>query len=116
MKKINIVLILINILCGLLIFSNYFFIFNFSNISIPLALVISIFYLIVSIIFIKQNKKLEKIDIITNSIYYIFLIFMLIFSVIYQANNNETFNMMYFTKFLIIPHLIMILYNIKKTQ
>ena len=116
MKKINIVLFLINILCGLLIFSNYFFIFNFSNISIPLALVISIFYLIVSIIFIKQNKKLEKIDIITNSIYYIFLIFMLIFSVIYQANNNETFNMMYFTKFLIIPHLLLIFINLVKSK
>lgn len=116
MKKINIVLFLINILCGLLIFSNYFFIFNFSNISIPLALVISIFYLIVSIIFIKQNKKLEKIDIITNSIYYIFLIFMLIFSIIYQANNNETFNMMYFTKFLIIPHLLLIFINLVKSK
>ena len=42
--------------------------------------------------------------------------FILLFSTIYQINNPETFNLMYYSKYLIIPHLLIIINSNIKTH
>ena len=113
MKKLNIILYLFNILIGIMIFVNYFFIFNFNGVSIPLFILLILFYIVVLILFFKRDKTMNKLDIITYSLFYTFIIFIFIFSMIYQVNNNATYNLLYFTKYMILPHLLLIFYNLK---
>lgn len=114
MKRISIILHLLNILIGIMIYSNYFFVFNYNSYSIPLFIPILIFYIVMSIIYFKNNNTFDKTDILFNSIYYLFILSLFIFSMIYQVNNSYTFNLIYFTKFMIIPHIIKEFYDIIK--
>ena len=116
MKKIYNIFYIINIICGLLIFINYFYIFNYNDLSILLTIALSAFYIFSTISFFKSKNEIDKIDVISAIIYIIFLTFILIFSVIYQINNPETFNLMYYSKYLIIPHLLIIINSNIKTH
>lgn len=116
MKKINIILLLLNILIGIMIFCNYFFIFNFQSYSIPLFILLLVFYTIMLLLYFKTDKKMKVVDIIFSSLYYLFIISIFIFSMIYQVNNYNTFNLLYFTKYMVVPHLLYIFYYIIKTH
>ena len=114
MKKIYNIFYILNIICGLLIFINYFYVFNYNNLSIILTILLLMFYIFSTIRYFKIKENIKKIDIIIFGIYIIFFISMLIFSVIYQINNPDTFNLMYYSKYLIIPHILVIMNSIIK--
>ena len=116
MKKINVILYLLNILIGIMIFTNYFFIFNPNKYSIILFILLMLFYIVILFLYFKSKKEMDKTDIIFNSLFYIFMITLFIFSMIYQVNNNLTYNLIYFTKYMIIPHLIKVFYDILKAH
>lgn len=116
MKKIYNIFYIINIICGLLIFINYFYIFYYNNLSILLTILLLIFYVISITKYLKINQEIQLIDIVFLIIYIVFLMFILIFSTIYQINNPETFNLMYYSKYLIIPHILIIINSNIKTH
>lgn len=116
MKKIYNIFYIINIICGLLIFINYFYIFNYNDLSILLTILLLMFYTISTIRYFKLNQEIQLIDVVFLIIYILFLMFILLFSTIYQINNPETFNLMYYSKYLIIPHLLIIINSNIKTH
>lgn len=114
MKKIIPLFFILNILCGLATLINYEILYKFNSYSILTIIVFLIFYGISIFIYFKNKNEISNIDLIITSIYIIFAGFILIFSIIYQNNNEETYNMMYFTKFLILPHITYIIYSLLK--
>lgn len=114
MKKIIPLFYILNIICGLVTLINYEFLYKYNSFSIPTLIIFLIFYSISIFIYIKNKKNIDNLDLIITSIYIIFIGIILTFSIIYQSNNVETYNMMYFTKFLILPHITYIIYNIIK--
>lgn len=114
MKKIIPLFFIINILCGLLTLINYECLYNYNSLSILTIIIFLIFYGISLFIYFKNKKDINNLDLIITSIYIVFMGITLIFSIIYQDNNEETYNMMYFTKFLLLPHITYIIYSLLK--
>lgn len=116
MKRIIPLFYILNILCGFISLINYEILYKYTSVSIPILVGFVFFYVVAIIMYFKNKKEISSLDIIVTSIYIIFMGMVLIFSIIYQNNNSETYNMMYFTKFLLIPHLLYILFNTIKTK
>lgn len=116
MKKIYNVFFFLNIISGILIMINYLFIFNYKDSSIPLFCILILFYIVASILYIKNKSTPNYLEYIITSIYIIYSIFIFIFSAIYQSNNSLIFSIMYYIKYLIIPNIIYVVYNIIKVR
>lgn len=115
MKKIIPLFFILNILCGLATLINYELLYKYSSMSIPIIILFIIFYITSIIIYFKKKEDINNLDLIITTIYIIFMAIILVFSILYQNNNGETYNMMYFTKFLLIPHILYIIINLIKT-
>lgn len=116
MKKIYNVFFCLNILCGIIMLINYEFIFNYSRISLPITIGFIFVYAIFLFLYFKRDNNIGRLEITTTSIYILFLLIILLFSIIYQTNNSYTYNMLYFTKILILPHFIYIIFNCLKNK
>lgn len=114
MKKTYTLLYLLNILAGICLVINYLFVFNNTSISPLIFIIILLFYIASIIYYFKRKKEVSYLDVIITTIYVLFITIVFIFSINYQANNPETFNMMYFSRLLILPHVIYIIYNLIK--
>lgn len=116
MKKIIPLFFILNILCGLITLINYAFLYKYSSMSIPTLIIFIIFYITSFITYFKKKESINNLDLIITTIYIIFMAIILVFSILYQNNNGETYNMMYFTKFLLIPHILYIIINLVKSD
>lgn len=116
MKKIIPIFYILNILCGLTTIINYEILYKFNSSSIPLLVGFLIFYIIAIILYFKNKNEISKLDFIVTSIYIIFIATVLLFSILYQNNHGENYNMMYFTKLLLMPHILYIIYNLIKIK
>ena len=105
MKKLYLTLLILNNIALIVL------IIMFSN-SLILDILFTILFIIMTILIIKRKKSLDLIDLITLSIYMIFVISMFIFSIVFQTSNTKTFSMIYFSEFLIIPNLLVNIYNL----
>lgn len=105
MKKLYLTLLLLNNIASIVL------IIMFSN-SLILDVLFTIVFIIMAILIIKRKKSIDLIDLITLSIYMIFVISMFIFSIVFQTSNTKTFSMIYFSEFLIIPNLLVNIYNL----
>ena len=105
MKKLYLTLLLLNNIASIVL------IIMFSN-SLILDVLFTILFIIMAILIIKRKKSIDLIDLITLSIYMIFVISMFIFSIVFQTSNTKTFSMVYFSEFLIIPNLLVNIYNL----
>lgn len=105
MKKLYLTLLLLNNIASIVL------IIMFSN-SLILDVLFTILFIIMAILIIKRKKSIDLIDLITLSIYMIFVISMFIFSIVFQTSNTKTFSMIYFSEFLIIPNLLVNIYNL----
>lgn len=116
MKKIIPIFYILNILCGLLSIINYELLYKYSDTSILILIGFIIFYIVSLIIYFKNKNEISNLDLVVTSIYILFMAGVLVFSILYQNSNSENYNMMYFTKFLLLPHLIYIIFNLIKTK
>lgn len=108
MNKLYLTLLLLNNIASIVL------IIMFSN-SLILDVLFTILFIIMAILIIKRKKSIDLIDLIdliTLSIYMIFIISMFIFSIVFQTSNTKTFSMIYFSEFLIIPNLLVNIYNL----
>lgn len=105
MKKLYLTLLILNNIASIVL------IIMFSN-SLILDILFTILFIIMTILIIKRKKSIDLIDLITLSIYMIFVISMFIFSIVFQTSNTKTFSMIYFSEFLIIPNLLFNIYNL----
>ena len=112
MKKINLLLYIFNLLFGIILFINCYFLYNYTNLNIVLFIGLLIFEVVSLYLYIKRSHKYELIDYIVSTFYYVFLIVFMIFMMFYQQNYDFNYNMMYFSKYLFIPHFLYSLYNI----
>lgn len=112
MKKLYHLFFILNILCSISIFINILFLAGYSSLSIPLMIGVIIFYLGILIIYFKKNVIIEKNDLILLSIYALFLIGYIIYIIIFQSSNGRTYNMLYFSKLLLLPSILYSLYNL----
>ncbi len=111
MKKLYLLLVILNNLAITLVLTNYS-ITLWNNIILPI--IIFVLYLFITIKIIQRKKAMELIDLITLSIYMLFLIIYFIFSIVYQIHNTSTFSMLYFSQFIIIPNILFNLFNLFK--
>lgn len=116
MRKIIPLFYILNILCGFISLINYEMLYKYSCVSIPILVGFFLFYILAIIIYFKNKNEIGNLDIIVTSTYIIFMGIVLTFSIIYQNSHSETYNMMYFTKFLLVPHLLYIIFNLIKTK
>lgn len=113
MRKIYNFIYLINLIVGFLLFYNFLFVYETIEKYNLLVLIIAfVFYLIADILYFRVDRLIDKIDLINTSIYIITMILIFIFSVYYQINVPYVFSMVYFNVFLLIPHIIYIVYNV----
>lgn len=113
MKKLYHLFFILNILCSLMTFVNILFLSDYSELSIPLMIGVAIFYITMLVIYFKNIESVDK-DILTLSIFAIFLIIYIVFMIHYQGNNSRTYNMLYFSKLIILPSIVYTLYNVLK--
>lgn len=113
MKKLNFLLYVFNFLFGLILFINCYFMYNYSSSSIILFILLIMFELLTLVLYVRNNKKYELTDYIVNTVYYLFLILYMVFMMFYQRSYDFNYNMMYFSKYLFIPHILYSLYNLK---
>lgn len=113
MKKLLSLLYVFNILFGLLLFINCYFIYNYIPANIIMFIILIIFEVLTLILYIKNHKEYKLIDYIVNTGYYLFLIIYLVFMMFYQQNYDFNYNMIYFSKLLFIPHFLYSLYNLR---
>lgn len=116
MKKIIPLFYVLNILCGLLSIINYELLYKYTSTSILILIGFIIFYIVALVIYFKNKNEISNLDLVVTSIYIIFMGCLLVFSILYQNGNSENYNMMYFTKFLLLPHLIYIIFNLIKIK
>ena len=102
MKRAYKLIYIVNILLGLILSFSYLFIINYQPINI-------LFYIISTIIFYKNKKDINIIDIIVLYMYLIFTIFIFIFNILIQEKNAYSF--IYFNFYIYIYHILYIIYN-----
>lgn len=107
MKKLYLILLLLNNIAAIILIS------TFSS-NLILSILAAIVLIALTITIIKRKKLIETIDYITLSTYMLYVISLFIFSIIFQTSNPETFNMMYYSKCLILPNIIFNLFNLLK--
>ena len=116
MKKIIPIFYILNILCGLSSIINYELFYRYNDTSIPILIGFIIFYIVALIIYFKNKNEISNLDLIVTSMYIVFMSGVLVFSILYQNSNSENYNMMYFTKFLLLPHITYIIFNLIKIK
>lgn len=112
MKKLYLLLIILNNIATLLLITNYLS----TGLNVFFIIGAIILYLSLTITIIKRMRGITKLDMITVSLYMLFVIFMFLFSIIYQNNNPYTFSMLYFSSVLFIPSLLFNIYNLIKNK
>ena len=112
-KKVYNLFYILNILCAIMLLINYLFIYNYSSINIFIFSIFLLFYIISLIIFFKNKKEYFKIDFIMLIIYIIFMIGLFISSIIIQNLFPLSYAILDFTRLMLIPHIIFIIYNYK---
>lgn len=105
MKKLYLALLILNNIASIILIG------MFSNSAI-LGILSALLFITMTICIIRRKKSIELIDLITISIYMIFIISMFIFSIVFQTANTKTFSMIYFSEFLIIPNILINVYNL----
>lgn len=113
MKKLNFLLYIFNLLFGIVLFINCYFLYNYSPHNVILFIALVIFEISTLVLYIKNNKRYELMDYIVNVGYYSFLILYLAFIMYYQHSYDFNYNMMYFSKLLFVPHFLFSLYCLK---
>lgn len=116
MKRIMPIFYILNVLCGFLTIINYEIFYKYSDVSIIIVIGFLLFYIASLLIYFKNKRDVSTLDIVVTSIYILFVGSILLFSILYQNNNGENYNMMYFTKFLLAPHLTYIIFNLIKEK
>lgn len=109
MKNLYLVLLALNNIASIILIS------MFSN-NIALGIISAILFIAFTIAIIKNKKKIELIDLITLSIYMVFVISIFIFSIIFQTSNTKTFSIIYFSQFLLLPNILFNIYNLFKIK
>ncbi len=104
MKNLYLVLLVLNNIASIILIG------MFSN-NIALGIISAILFIAFTIAIIKNKKKIELIDLITLSIYMVFVISIFIFSIIFQTSNTKTFSIIYFSQFLLLPNILFNIYN-----
>ncbi len=113
MKKVYNLLFIINVILGLFIFVNYFFLYKYSNFSIFLSIVLSLIYIACACLYNnKKNKRIELIDILFVSISCLLIMTMFITSILFQLEINSIYCLLYFNLLILIPHALIIIYNL----
>ena len=115
MKKVYNLLFIINILLGMFLFINYFFLYKYSKFSIIFSIILCLIYLTCTIIYNKKkSKKIETIDLVFMTVAIFLIMFLFITSIIYQINFNEVYSLLYFNIFVLIAHIFIIVYNLSR--
>lgn len=109
MKNLYLVLLVLNNIASIILIG------MFSN-NIALGIISAILFIAFTIAIIKNKKKIELIDLITLSIYMVFVISIFIFSIIFQTSNTKTFSIIYFSQFLLLPNILFNIYNLFKIK
>ena len=109
MKRAYKLIYIVNILLGLILSFSYLFIINYQPINILFYILLCLFYIISTIIFYKNKKDINIIDIIVLYMYLIFTMFMFIFNILIQEKNAYSF--IYFNFYIYIYHILYIIYN-----
>lgn len=109
MKNLYLVLLALNNIASITLIG------MFSN-NIALGIISAILFIVITIAIIKNKKKIELIDLITLSIYMVFVISIFIFSIIFQTSNTKTFSIIYFSQFLLLPNILFNIYNLFKIK
>lgn len=112
MKKVYHIFFILNILFSISIIVNILFLASYNTYSIPIMIGVIIFYLGIIITYFKKNIDIKREDFIVLSLYAIFLIFYIVYIINYQSNNSTTYNMLYFSKIILLPSLIYSIYNL----
>ena len=113
MKKVYNLLFIINVILGLFIFVNYFFLYKYSNFSIFISIVLSLIYIACAYFYNnKKNKRIELIDILFVSISCLLMMTLFIVSVLFQLEINSIYCLLYFNILVLLPHTLMIVYNL----
>lgn len=115
MKKMYLLLIILNNIASTILIINYFLI-ELNALKIFFIISAVILYLSLTIAIIKRGQIITSLDMITISIYMLFIIFMFLFSIYYQNQNPYTFSMLYFSSFLFIPSILFNVYNLFKSR
>ena len=116
MKKLFSVFYLLNILFSIIIFINILFLAGYSSLSIPIFIGVLLFYIGMLFIYFRNNREVTKSDIFLLSLYALLMMVIIVLMIYYQSNNNRTFNLLYFSKILLVPSLFYILCNIYRDE
>ena len=106
------ILFIVNIIGFIGLIINQLFIFNFTQYSIILFILLFILYLFSIIRYIKKDKQRKVIDYICISTYYIFIISLFITGVLLQNTYKEMFVLNYINIYAYITHIIFTIYNL----
>jgi len=113
MKKVYNLLFIINVILGLFIFVNYFFLYKYSSFSIFLSIVLSLIYITCTYFYNnKKNKRIELIDILFVSVSCVLIITLFIVSMLFQLEINIVYCLLYFNILILLPHVLIIIYNL----
>ncbi len=114
MKKLFLLTNVLNLFIGIILFINTYIIYEV-NINIVLTFIgIIIFEVTMFVSYVYGNKKIYFVDYLINSLYYIFIIGYISFMLYYQSNNIEVLSLVYYSRFLFIPHFIYaVIMNVK---
>ncbi len=106
MKKLLYLADIFNLFFGILLYVNTYIIYEV-NLNILLSFIgIIIFEVSMLISYLNRFKVISFIDYFINAVYFIFIISYLFFILIYQNNNMEVLSLVYYSKFLFIPHFL----------
>lgn len=115
MKKMYLLLIILNNIASFLLITNYLST-KLTNLKVFFIIATAILYLSLTIAIIKRCRIITTLDMITISLYMLFIIFMFLFSITYQNQNPYTFSMLYFSSVLFIPSILFNVYNLFKNK
>lgn len=115
MKKMYLLLIILNNLASFILISSYLLL-NINTLNILIVIGVFLLYLSITIAIIKRSRIITGLDIFTISIYMLFIIFIFLYSMIYQKENVYTYNLSYFSELLFIPNILFNVYNLFKIK
>lgn len=115
MKKMYLLLVVLNNIASILLITNYL-LTELNALKVFFIIGAVILYLSLTIAIIKRCRLITILDMITISLYMLFVICMFFFSIYYQNRNPYTFSMLYFSSILFIPSILFNVYNLLKNK